>query len=213
MAMKAPDLTAFKAIPMQQKMAMLILVLVGIGVGFYFYVEDPFQATIANLKTEIAKLDTEITTNKARIAKLEELKQLNADLQRQLAKNLEYLPPEEEAVTLLKQLSNLGTRIGLDLKLWRPSPRIEDSSKLFVRLPVDVEMSGGYHTLALFFYRIGKLPPIINVNKNKMGGGEEERGRGSVQTSFQLTAFASPAPSTAPPGAEPAGEWGDAKTT
>src|SRR5437016_931472 len=128
MAMKAPDLTAFKAIPMQQKVAMLVLVLVGIGVGFYFYVEDPFQATITNLKTEIAKLDTEITTNKARIAKLEELKQLNADLQRQLAKNLEYLPPKEE------------------------------------------------------------------------------RGRVSVQTSFQLTAFASPAASTAPGGAKPAGK-------
>ncbi len=36
MAMKAPDLTAFKAIPMQQKVALLLLVLVGIGVGFYF---------------------------------------------------------------------------------------------------------------------------------------------------------------------------------
>jgi type IV pilus assembly protein PilO len=188
--------------------AMLVLVLVGIGVGFYFYVEDPLQTDITNLKAEIAKLDTEINTNKARIAKLEELKQLNADLQRQLAKNLEYLPPEEEAVTLLKQLSNLGTRIGLDLKLWRPGTRIEDSSKLFVRLPVDVEMSGGYHTLALFFDRIGKLPRIINVNKIKMGGGKEERGRVSVQTSFQITAFASPSvPVTpAPGGAKPAGK-------
>src|SRR5438094_8522717 len=120
MAMKAPDLTAFKAIPMQQKVAMLVLVLVGIGVGFYFYVEDPFQATITNLKTEIAKLDTEITTNKARLAKLEELKQLNADLQRQLAKNLEYLPLEEEAVTLLKQLSNAGTSTGPDVQVRQP---------------------------------------------------------------------------------------------
>ena len=198
MAMKVPDLTAFKAIPMQQKVAMLALVLAGIGVGFYFYIEDPLQANITTLKTEIAKLDTEINTNKARIAKLEELKQLNAELQRQLAKNQEYLPPEEEAVTLLKQLSDLGTRIGLDLKLWRPGARVEDSSKLFVRLPVDVEMSGGYHTLALFFDRIGKLPRIINVNKIKMGGGKEERGRVSVQTSFQITAFASSSASTAP---------------
>src|SRR5438105_15043022 len=192
MAMKAPDLTAFKAIPMQQKVAMLILVLVGIGVGFYFYVEDPLQTDITNLKADIAKLDTEINTNKVRIAKLEELKRLNADLQRQLAKNLEYLPPEEEAVTLLKQLSNLGTRIGLDLKLWRPGMRVEDSSKLFVRLPVSVEMSGGYHTLALFFDRIGKLPRIINVSKIKMGNGKTERGNISIQTSFELTAFASP---------------------
>src|SRR2546428_8673436 len=125
MAMKAPDLTAFKAIPMQQKVALLLLVLVGIGVGFYFYVEDPLQTDITNVKAEIAKLDTEINTNKARIAKLEELKQLNADLQRQLAKNLEYLPPAEEAVTLLKQLSNLGTPIALDLNLSRPGTRTE----------------------------------------------------------------------------------------
>src|SRR5256885_964899 len=193
MAMTMPDLAAFKAVPLQQKVAMLVLALVGIGVGFYFYVEEPLQAKITSLKSDIAKLDTEINTNKIKIAKLEDLKQLNADLQRQLAKNLEYLPPEEEAVTLLKQLSNLGTRIGLDLKLWRPSPRIEDSSKLFVRLPVDVEMSGGYHTLALFFDRIGKLPRIINVNKIKMGGGKEQRGRLSGQTSLQSTA--SPVPS------------------
>src|SRR5207244_2386816 len=136
--------------------------------------------------------------DKSKIAKLEDLKQLNAELQRQLSKNQEYLPPEEEAVTLLKQLSDLGIRIGLDLKLWRPGARAEDSSKLFVRLPVDVEMSGGYHTLALFFDRISKLPRIINVNKIKMGGGKEERGRLSVQTSFQITAFASPAAPPAP---------------
>ena len=208
MALKVPDLTAFKAVPLPQKVAMLVLVLVGIGVGFYYYFEEPLQTNIDSLKSEIAKLNTEINTNKARIAKLEELKQLNAELLRQLAKNQEHLPPEEEAVTLLKQLSDLGTRIGLDLKLWRPGPRVEDSSKLFVRLPVDVEMSGGYHTLALFFDRIGKLPRIINVNKIKMGGGKEERGRVSVQTSFQITAFASPAVPNAPAsgGAKAAGK-------
>jgi len=208
MAIAMPDLAAFKAVPLQQKVAMLVVALVGIGVGFYFYVEEPLQAQITSLKSDIAKLDTEINTNKIKIAKLEDLKQLNAELQRQLSKNQEYLPPEEEAVTLLKQLSDLGTRIGLDLKLWRPGARVEDSSKLFVRVPVDVEMSGGYHTLALFFDRISKLPRIINVNKIKMGGGKEERGRLSVQTSFQITAFASPTASTAPApgGAKSAGK-------
>src|SRR5438128_10790531 len=204
MAIAMPDLAAFKAVPMQEQVGMLVLALVGIGVGFYFYFEEPLQEKITGLKSDIAKLETEINTNKVKIAKLEELKQLNAELQRQLSKNQEYLPPEEEAVTLLKQLSDVGTRIGLDLKLWRPGARAEDSSRLFVRLPVDVEMSGGYHTLALFFDRISKLPRIINVNKIKMGGGKEERGRLSVQTSFQVTAFASPTP--APGGAKPAGK-------
>src|SRR2546427_3157927 len=194
MAMTMPDLAALKAVPMQQKVAMLVLALVGIGVGFYFYFEEPLQEKITGLKSDIAKLETEINTNKVKIAKLEDLKQLNAELQRQLSKNQEYLPPEEEAVTLLKQLSDLGTRIGLDLKLWRPGARAEDSSKLFVRLPVDVEMSGGDHTLVRFFYPVSKIPPIINVNKNKKGGGEKKRGPPSGPTPVPGTALASPTP-------------------
>src|SRR3989442_12351305 len=169
MAMTMPDLAAFKAVPLQQKIAMLVLALVGIGVGFYFYVEEPLQEKITSLKSDIAKLDTEINTNKIKIAKLEDLNQLNAECQRQLSKNQENRPPEEEAVTLLKQLSDLGTRIGLALKLWRPAARAEDSSKLFVRLPVDVEMSGGDPTLALFFFPTTKLPPPPHRNKIKMG--------------------------------------------
>src|SRR2546426_2237555 len=187
MAMTMPDLAAFKAVPLQQKVAMLVLALVGIVVGFYFYVEEPLQAKITSLKSDIAKLDTEINTNKIKIAKLEDLKQLNAELQRQLSKNQEYLPPEEEAVTLLKQLSDLGTRIGLDLKLWRPGARAEDSSKLFVRLPVDVEMSGGCHTVGVFFAPVRQPPPLINPQQNNKGGGEEQRGRRSGQTACQST--------------------------
>src|SRR5207245_3811303 len=99
---------------------------------------------------------------------------------------------DDEAATMLKQLTDPRIRIGLYLKRWRPGARAEDSSKLFVRLPVDVEMSGGYHTLALFFDRISKLPRIINVNKIKMGGGKEERGRMSVATWFAVRALAAP---------------------
>ena len=195
--MKRPDLAAFKAIPNQQKIAILVLLLVVIGVAFWFYVESPQQEALAKLQGEISKLNKEIKTNKDKIQNLEELKRATAELEKQLAKNQESLPPEEEAVTLLKQLSDLGIRIGLDFKSWRQAPRAEDSSRLFVRLPVDVEMSGGYHTLALFFDRIGKLPRIINVSRIKMGAGKVEQGRIRIQTTFQLTAFASPAVASA----------------
>jgi type IV pilus assembly protein PilO len=197
--MKAPDLAAFKAIPNQQKAAILVLLLVVIGVVFWFYVESPQQDALASLQGEISKLNKEIKANKDKVANLEELKRVTAELEKQLAKNQESLPPEEEAATLLKQLSDLGTRIGLDFKSWRQAPRAEDSSRLFVRLPVDVEMSGGYHTLALFFDRIGKLPRIINVSRIKMGTGKVELGRVRIQTTFQLTAFATPSAVTVAP--------------
>jgi type IV pilus assembly protein PilO len=182
---------AFKTIPMGQKLALVSMVLIGIAALFYYYIESPQQEVLTALNTEIVQLDKEIQINKAKTRSLEDLKRVNAELEQQLAKNQEQLPPEDEAATLLKQISDLGIRIGLNFKLWKPGARAEDSSKLFVRMPVDVEMSGGYHTLALFFDRISKLPRIINVSKIKMGGGKTERGRVSIQTTFELTAFAS----------------------
>jgi type IV pilus assembly protein PilO len=181
------------------------MVLIGIAALFYYYIEGPQQEALAQLNTEIGRLNQEIQINIAKTRSLEELKRVNAELEQQLAKNQEQLPPEDEAATLLKQISDLGIRIGLNFKLWKPGARAEDSSKLFVRMPVDVEMNGGYHTLALFFDRISKLPRIINVSKIKMGGVKSERGRVSIQTTFELTAFASPrtvAVAPAKPGAK-----------
>ena len=212
MALQLPDMAAFKAIPMGQKAVLLVLLLAAIGGGYYYMFEDPdgmlfadtYGQKLKSLTTEIAKLDTEIKTNKEKAKNLEGLKKLNTELEMQLVKNQEHLPPESEAATLLKQLSDLGTRIGLSLKSWKPGSRQEDSSKLFVKLPADVEMIGGYHTLALFFDRISKLPRIINVSKIKMGAAKVEKDRVSVQATFQITAFASPA---APPAvAKPPGK-------
>jgi type IV pilus assembly protein PilO len=192
MTMKLPGLAAFKTVPLRQKLTLLAIVLAAMVVMFYYYIESPEQEAIDRLSSEIAKLDQEIHTNRAKTKSLEDLKRVNAELQQQLVRNQEQLPPEDEAATLLKQISDLGIRIGLNFKLWKPGVRAEDPSKLFVRMPVDVEMSGGYHTLALFFDRIGKLPRIINVSKIKMGSGKTEKGRVSIQTTFELTAFASP---------------------
>ncbi|TAL09887.1 MAG: hypothetical protein EPO02_08985 [Nitrospirae bacterium] len=212
MAMQLPDMSAFKAVPMNQKILLLVLLLGGIAAGFYYLIEDPQQQVIQNLRTEVEKLDKDININKEKVKNLEELKKLNTELELQLARNQEHLPPESEAVTLLKQLSDLGTRIGLSLRIWRPGGRQEDSSKLFVKLPADVEMTGGFHTLALFFDRISKLPVIINVSKIKMGAapvgaGKVDKDRVSVLATFQITAFASPSASAAPPvTAKPAGK-------
>lgn len=192
MVLKLPDMAAIKAIPLGQKLGFLGFIVVAMVVAFYFLVESPQQDEIGVLRTEIAKMQEEIKTNRAKVAHLEELKRVNAQLEQQLARNQEQLPPEEEVAMLLKQISDLGQRIGLNFKLWKPGGRSEDSSKLFVRLPVAVEMSGGYHTLAVFFDRISKLPRIINVTKIKMGSGKTERNAISIQTSFELTAFASP---------------------
>lgn len=192
--MKMPQLNleVLRTIPLMQKVGLLALILAGIVVAFYYYVVEPKAAQIAVLQGEVGKLDTEIQTLTIKVKHLDELIAANKQLEIELAKKKERLPPEEEAVMLLKQVSDLGIRLGLDIKLWKPSGKSEDPSKLFVRLPVNVEVSGGYHTAALFFDRINSLPRIITVSNLKMGTPKIDKGHVVTQTIFDLVAYAAP---------------------
>jgi type IV pilus assembly protein PilO len=192
--MKLPtiNLDLLRSIPLVQKMGLLLMVLAGIIVGFYYYVAEPKSVEIEGLQVAIGTLDTEIQTLTIKVKHLDELIAASKQLEIELAKKKERLPPEEEAVMLLKQVSDLGIRLGLDIKLWKPSAKSEDASKLFVRMPVLVEVSGGYHTAALFFDRINALPRIVTVSGLKMGSPKVEKGRVVTQTVFDLIAYAAP---------------------
>ncbi len=190
--MKLPsiNLDLLRSIPWAQKVGLLVMVLAGIVVGFYYYIAEPKSVEIAGLQGTIGTLDSEIQTLTIKVKHLDEIIAASKQLEIELAKKKERLPPEEEAVMLLKQVSDLGIRLGLDIKLWKPSPKSEDASKLFVRMPVNVEVSGGYHTAALFFDRINALPRIVTVSGLKMGSPKIEKGRVVTQTVFDLIAYA-----------------------
>lgn len=192
MNLPSMNLEALRAIPLVQKVGLLLLILAGLVGGFYYVVAEPKAAEIEGLQGAIGTLDSEIQTLTIKVKHLDELIAASKQLEVELAKKKERLPPEEEAVMLLKQVSDLGVRLGLDIKLWKPSARTEDPSKLFVRMPVNVEVVGGYHTAALFFDRINALPRIVTVSGLKMGAPKMEKGRVVTQTVFDLVAYAAP---------------------
>lgn len=192
MALPAFNLDVLRTIPAAQKAAFLCLVVGGIVAGFYFYIAEPKSASIETVIADNAKLESEIQGLTIKVRHLDELIAASKQLEIELAKKKERLPPEEEAIMLLKQVSDLGVRLGLDIKLWKPGPRAEDGSKLFVRMPVNVEMTGAYHTAAIFFDRINQLPRIITVSGLKIGSPKLEQGRIVSQTAFDLVAYAAP---------------------
>lgn len=192
MSLNAISLDSLRSIPTGQKVALLGLLVVGILVGFYFYVVDPKTLELEAVQGQVAQLDTEIQNLTLKVKHLDELVAANKQLEIELAAKKERLPPEEEAVMLLKQVSDLGLRLGLDVKLWKPGPQVEDPSKLFIRMPINVEVAGGYHTAAIFFDRISKLSRIVTVQDVRIGAARVDQGRVVTQTVFDLVAYAAP---------------------
>lgn len=187
----ALNLEKLKNLTNTQKFVSLVLVIVIISGAFVWFVFIPKSAEISTLNGQIAALNNDINIHRIKVKRLDELVSENRQLQLQLATLKEQLPPEAEVEILLKQVSDLGGRTGLDFKLWRPGEKRPSASGLYVEIPVSVEVAGAYHSLGVFFDKISKLPRIINVSNIRMGSSKLEQNKVSIQTSFSATAFAS----------------------
>jgi len=179
-----------KALSAKQKIiisALGLVLLIGLLVWQVFL---PKTSEISSLEEEVADLNNQIGINRTKAMRLAELKRENERLQVLLTQLKEQLPPEAEVEVLLKQVSELGIRTGLDFKLWKPTDRKESKDGLYTEIPVAVEVAGGYHALGSFFDKVSKLPRIINVMNIRMGSSRIEKERLMIQTTFVATAFA-----------------------
>lgn len=185
------QLDTLKNLSNKQKLIAFSLFIAVTAGAFIWFVFIPKSDEIAKIEREISNLNEEINVHRVKVRRLDELKRENRALQRQLEEQKEQLPSEAEIEILLRQVSELGGRSGLDFKLWRPGPRKVNDSGLYMEIPVSVEVAGGYHSVGVFFDKISKLKRIINVSNIRMASPEMKSDRIEIQTHFSATAFAS----------------------
>lgn len=184
------NLEGLQNIPLSQRIIVAVLGLVVIVGGFIYFVYIPKNAEIEMLQGEVARLTQEVQRNENKVKRLDELKKAYVLLKQQLEHQMEQLPPEAEVPVLLKQISELGIRMGLDIHLWKPVAQRASPTGLYTEVPVDVQVSGGYHSVAMFFDRISRLRRIVNVTDLDMANPKIEKGRVMIQINFQAVAFA-----------------------
>ncbi len=90
------------------------------------------------------------------------------------------MPEEKEVSVLLKQISDLGVRSGLEILLWKPGTRKPDPSGLYIEIPVSVEVVGGYHDLGVFYSHISRIKRIVNISNINISVGRPARSREAV---------------------------------
>ena len=156
---------------------------------FIVLIYTPKNKELKRLDASIVKLDNEIKNSEVKIRKLDTLKIENARLKRRLAELQEQLPEEKEVSNLLKQISDLGLKSGLDILLWKPEPRKPEPSGLYVEIPVKVEVIGGYHNLGVFFSHISRITRIVNISDIKISSPEAKKGIHLIKAGFTARTF------------------------
>lgn len=151
----------------------------------------PRDREIKRLNAEITQQENEIAKDQAKAAKLDILRKENERLRERLEELKLQLPEEKEVSGLLKQVSDLGIKSGLRIILWKPEQKRDHPSGIIYEIPVNVELSGSYHNLGVFFSSLTKLNRIVNIDDIKLTDPKPQRNEAILRISFKATTFSS----------------------
>lgn len=96
-------------------------------------------------------------------------------LNEELAKAIKELPNSREIPELVRRISSIGKKIGLQFLLFKPMPEVVRD--FYAEVPVKLKVEGSFHEVATFFDRIGKLNRIVNVKNITISDPEERSGK------------------------------------
>lgn len=184
--------TKLEALPPLQKNLLLVVTPILIIALFGYFLVMPALDEKKTLEEEISKQMGDIAMLQKQAASLPALRAGNKRLVDKLAELQMQLPEENEVSGLLKRVSELGTKSGLQVASWKPGARSVHSSNEVYIIPVDVEMRGSYHQFGQFFSNVTALNRIVNISNITMRPGDQKqfpRGTTGLNVSFNAITY------------------------
>jgi type IV pilus assembly protein PilO len=179
----------FKKLPQYVKVIISIAPSLIISIVVIVLLILPKNKEVKALENKISEQVNEIAKNESKATRLSELTLENERLRKRLNELKEQLPEEKEVSGLLKQVSDLCIKSGLQILLWQPEQKKIHPSGIVYEIPVKVELTGSYHNLGYFFSSLTKLNRIINLSDIKLSDPKTEKENVIVRVTFTATTF------------------------
>src|SRR5688572_9232394 len=104
--------------------------------------------------------------------------------QRELNK---ILPATTEYPAFLSAVQNVANVAGVSLAAWTPQDEVPE--EFYARVPMKLELRGRFHQVAKFFYNVGQLDRIINIENIAISEPESTKEEVSLKVEALATAF------------------------
>ncbi len=173
--------------PPRQKLAIMGAIVLVVAVLDWTYVYGPSQRALTELHDELsqrrAELDGKRSKTDARAALERDLRDLGAELKRAQAR----LPDQREIADLLSNVAASGRQAGLEITLFRQKPEVLHD--FYAEVPVEMQMRGTYHDVALFLDRVKRLDRIVNVTNIQLTKPRLEGERMLLDSACTTTTF------------------------
>lgn len=164
-----------------------LLFLIGIAYFVVFY--GDVESSIKAAQGQEQALRTGLgDARKNEFAYQKDLAELTDRQHRQRELN-KVLPVDTEYPSFLSAVQSVANVSGIGLTAWSPEPEVTE--QFYARVPMKVSLVGRYHQVAKFFYGVGQLDRIINMENISLTEPKMQGEDVIVKTEALATAFRS----------------------
>lgn len=179
--------SSLSRLPLVARMGIGAGLLVLVGVAYFVVFFGDLSSSIKAAENKEKQLREELSeARKAEFAYQKDLAELNErkDRARELQK---ILPTSTEYPSFLSSVQGVANVTGVGLSAWTPQEEVAE--EFYARVPMKLELTGKYHQVAKFFYGVGQLDRIINMENISITEPKLEAGDTAVKVEVLATAF------------------------
>jgi type IV pilus assembly protein PilO len=130
--------------------------------GWYWFLAQDQLDRLSQVESKETELRATFESRQRLAANLETHREQLAEMDELFKDLVRQLPGGDEIAALLVDVSQTGLATGLEFELFQPTAEV--SSNFYAELPIQVEVTGGYHELASFVSGLAALPRIVTVH-------------------------------------------------
>lgn len=156
-------LDKFAEIPAKYKYIGVVVLALVCGGLFYYFVHIPKTEQIQSLETQFQDLQAKLVEAEAYAARYDEFKEELRLVDLRLKEALKKLPEGREIPNLLDQINESVIEAGLTISSFQPAGQKQMEGGFYFEVPVNIQVSGGYHNFAMFADVISKMERIVTL--------------------------------------------------
>jgi type IV pilus assembly protein PilO len=178
------------------KIGAALVLLIAPCVLFYLFFWQPQQEEITKLENQKKTLTDDVERAEKAAANMDQHEKELADAEEFFREVADIFPSEQEIPDLLRRISDLGKRAGLDFVTFRPSPEVQKD--FYAEIPIHIEIRGPYHNVGYFLGEVSMLDRLVTVDNIQMRSPKEEGGEVILNSTCTLLTYRFTNQETAP---------------
>ncbi|MCW8090927.1 type 4a pilus biogenesis protein PilO [Alteromonas sp. ASW11-130] len=173
--------------PKEVKIVVSVFVGIIVAAVSYYFLVSPKLPVLDSVQAKEQELKLQFEAKYRIAVNLEAYKEQLTRIEEDFSSMLRSLPTNNETPGLLDDITYVGTSSGLNFRIlnWQQ----EVPKEFYTELPIEMEVTGGYHNFGEFVAKIADLPRIVTLHDFTLS--QEQNGlRLQLQAKTYRTALA-----------------------